>query len=136
MAVERLTGERPTKDQRNPGGRDSVLACRTGDLESPLPVLGARLSQPLSDWLLFAAPRVRGRLAIDGRFEAFDHRTFLEVDALSDHPVRIAPRIAAEDLYVLAPGSADDGRLVRALERQPDIRKLYESRVVVILRRG
>jgi hypothetical protein len=100
------------------------------------PRLKVFADQPLSDWLLFAAPAVRGRLAIDGRFEVFDHRTFLEVDGLSAEPVRIAPRVAAEDLYVLAPGSYYDGRLIRALEREPGIVRLYSSEIVVILRRS
>lgn len=100
------------------------------------PQLKVFADQPLSDWLLFAAPAVRGRLAIDGRFEVFDHRTFLEVDGLSAEPVRIAPRVAAEDLYVLAPSSYYDGRLIRALEREPGMVRLYTSDIVVILRRS
>jgi hypothetical protein len=99
------------------------------------PGLRVFADQPLSDWLLYDAPAVRGRLAIDGRFESFDHRTFLEVDGLSADPVRIAPRVAAENLYVLAPASYYDGRLIRALEREPGIVRLYSSKIVVILRR-
>jgi hypothetical protein len=99
------------------------------------PRLKVYADQPLADWLLFEAPAVRGRLAIDGRFEVFDHATFEDVDALSAHPIRIAPRIAAEDLYVLSPTKKDDGRLVRLLERRPGIVALYRSTTVVILRR-
>jgi hypothetical protein len=101
------------------------------------PGLKVYADQPLADWLLYTAPAVRGRLAIDGRYEVFDHRTFEEVDALEDDPVRIAPRIAAEDLYVLAPklGQGESLRLVRVLEREPGIERLYTSSTVVILRR-
>jgi hypothetical protein len=99
------------------------------------PGLKVFADQPLADWLLYEAPSVRGRLAIDGRFEVFDHRTFDEVFALSAEQITIAPRIAAEDMYVLAPTSAGDARLVRVLERQPEIVPLYRSSSVVILRR-
>jgi hypothetical protein len=101
------------------------------------PRLKVYADQPLADWLLFTAPAVRGRLAIDGRYEVFDHRTFEEVDALAAQPVRIAPRIAAEDMYVLAPtlGQGNDLRLVRVLERDPGLELLFRSSKVVILRR-
>jgi hypothetical protein len=91
--------------------------------------------QPLADWLLFVAPAVRGRLAIDGRFEVFDHETFEDVFGLSEHPIRITRRVASEDLYVLSPLPGDDGALVRVLERDPAIVEQYRSASVVIMRR-
>jgi hypothetical protein len=99
------------------------------------PQLKVYADQPVSDWLLYEAPAVRGRLAIDGRFEVFDHRTFEEVDGLSRYPVRIAPRIAAEDMYVLSPRLGGDPRLIRVLEREPGVVVAYRSWAVVILRR-
>jgi hypothetical protein len=91
--------------------------------------------QPLADWLLFVAPAVRGRLAIDGRFEVFDHETFEDVFGLSEHPIRITRRVANEDLYVLSPLPGDDGALVRVLERDPAIVVQYRSASVVVMRR-
>jgi hypothetical protein len=99
------------------------------------PRLKVFADQPVSDWMLFEVPALRGRLAVDGRFEVFDHRTFAEIDALRASPVRIAPRIQAEDMYILASSADLDGPLVATLERQPDITAIYRDDSLVILRR-
>ena len=88
-----------------------------------------------ADWLLVQAPAVRGRLAIDSRFETFHPQTFETLAAIRDDPPRIAPWIAAEDVYVLDPAPGADGRLVHVLQREPGMLELYRSDRVVVLRR-
>jgi hypothetical protein len=91
--------------------------------------------EPFADWLLVEEPAVRGRLAIDSRYETFHPQTFEALADMRDEPVRIAPFIAHEDLYVLDPAPGADGRLVRVLEREPGVVELYASARVVVLRR-
>jgi hypothetical protein len=99
------------------------------------PTIDVFADQPLADWLLYTVPAVRGRLAIDGRFEVFDHRTFEDVFGLEERPIRISRRIQSEDLYVLSPTPTDDRALVRVLERTTGIVELYRSATVVVLKR-
>jgi hypothetical protein len=43
--------------------------------------------------------------------------------------------VAREQLYVLQPSAGADGRLVRALEHQPGVVRLFANERVVVLRR-
>jgi hypothetical protein len=88
-----------------------------------------------ADWLLVEAPAVRGRLAIDSRFETFRPSTFEALAAIRSDPVRIAPWIARQDVYVLDPAAGSDGSLAHVLERETGVVELYASARVVVLRR-
>jgi hypothetical protein len=100
------------------------------------PGLRVFADEPFADWLLVEVPPLRGRLALDSRFEVFGHAEFAELDDLRGSTVRISPRIAAEQLYVLQPSAGGDGRLVRVLEREPGVVRLFGNDRVVVLRRA
>lgn len=99
------------------------------------PGLRVFADEPFADWLLVQVPSLRGRLALDSRFETFDRAGFAELQALRAHPVQVSARIEREQLYVLQPSSGGDGRLVRVLEREPGVVRLFGSARIVILRR-
>jgi hypothetical protein len=99
------------------------------------PGLRVFADEPFADWLLVQVPALRGRLALDSRFETFDHEEFAALDGLRASPPTISPMIAREQLYVLQPSAGADGRLVRALEHQPGVVRLFANERVVVLRR-
>jgi hypothetical protein len=99
------------------------------------PGLRVFADEPFADWLLVQVPALRGRLALDSRFETFDPGEFTALDGLRANPPRISARIAVEDLYVLEPSAGADGRLVRALVREPGVVRLFANERVVVLRR-
>jgi hypothetical protein len=99
------------------------------------PGLRVFADEPFADWMLVQVPALRGRLALDSRFETFDHEGFAELDALRGTPIEISRRIAREQLYVLQPSAGADGRLVAVLERQRGVERLYASERIVVLRR-
>jgi hypothetical protein len=99
------------------------------------PGLGVFADEPFADWLLVQVPALRGRLALDSRFETFDHEEFAALDGLRASPLTISPRIAREQLYVLQPSAGADGPLVRALERQSGVVRLFGNARIVVLRR-
>jgi hypothetical protein len=99
------------------------------------PRLRVFADEPFADWLLVRVPAVRGRLALDSRFETFDRQEFAALDGLRASPLTISPRIAREQLYVLEPSAGADGPLVRALERQAGVVRLFANERIVVLRR-
>jgi hypothetical protein len=99
------------------------------------PGLRVFADEPFADWLLVRVPALRGRLALDSRFETFSPGEFSALEGLRADPPRISARIAAEDLYVLEPSPGGDGRLVRALMREPGVVRLFANERVVVLRR-
>jgi hypothetical protein len=99
------------------------------------PGLRVFADEVFADWLLVDAPGVRGRLAIDSRFETFHPQTFAALAAIRDDPPRIAPWIAAEDVYVLDPAPGADGPLARVLEQERGMVELYRSARVLVLGR-
>jgi hypothetical protein len=100
------------------------------------PGLRVFADEPFADWLLVQVPALRGRLALDSRFETFDHEEFAALVGLRASPLTISPRIAREQLYILQPSAGADGPLVQALERQPDVVRLFGNERVVVLRRS
>jgi hypothetical protein len=100
------------------------------------PGLRVFADEPFADWLLVQVPAVRGRLALDSRFETFDPGEFGELAALRAHPPRISPQIGREQLYVLQPSAGGDGPLARALEREPGVVRLFANTRIVVLRRS
>ncbi len=99
------------------------------------PGLRVFADEPFADWVLVQVPAARGRLALDSRFETFDHGEFAALDALRAQPPEISPTIAKEQLYVLQPSAGGDGRLVHALESEPGVVRLFGNARIVVLRR-
>jgi hypothetical protein len=98
---------------------------------------GARViaGYDLADWLLFEAPRLRGRIAFDGRWEILPRQQFL---AAMRYFGQVTPAWQTPSdgyrLVVLNPATAD--RLVRWYRKQPGVKVLYRSPRVVLFDRG
>ena len=78
---------------------------------------------------------MRGRLAIDSRFETFHPSTFEALAAIRSEPLRIAPGSPGRTCTCSTRQPAPTGPLAHVLEREPGVVELYASERVVVLRR-
>jgi hypothetical protein len=91
-------------------------------------------SYELADWLLFADPSLRGRIAFDGRWELLSGG---QMSAALDYLYQSGSdwdRVArGYSVLVLDPGR--ESGLVAMYDGQPDMRVLYRSSLVVVFER-
>jgi hypothetical protein len=97
---------------------------------------GARVfaSERYADWLLWTRPELRGRIALDARFELLPAGTLAQVSAFYNREGRDW-RAAARgyDVLVLDPRRR---KLVAALAAEVGTRELFRDEHVVVLERG
>jgi hypothetical protein len=88
-----------------------------------------------SDWLIWNAPRLAGRLAFDARFELLSTHQIREV---ADFRARTSPEwLSAADGYrLLVLDPRVEKRAIRAVLREPGTRQLYRDRRVAVLLRS
>ena len=92
-------------------------------------------SYEYGDWLLYASPSVRGRIAFDGRWELLPRKRMQAVlDYLYESGAGWERAGAGYRVLVLNP--VTESRLVRTYESRPATRVLFRSREVVVLDRG
>jgi hypothetical protein len=90
-------------------------------------------SETLSDWLLWAQPSLRGRIAYDVRFELLSAR---QLDQLSAYHRRSGPDWAAptRPFSIIVLDRRVDSKLGAALLARAGTRPLFEDRNVLVLR--
>jgi hypothetical protein len=88
-----------------------------------------------SDWLIWNAPRLAGRLAFDARFELLSTHQIREV---ADFRARTSPEwLSAADGYrILVLDPRVEKRAIRAVLREPGTRQLYRDRRIAVLLRS
>ena len=92
-------------------------------------------SYEYGDWLLYTSPRVRGRIAFDGRWELLPRARMRAVlDYLYESGAGWERPGAGYRILVLNPDT--ESRLVETSESRPGTRVLYRDRQVVVLDRG
>jgi hypothetical protein len=88
---------------------------------------------PYADWLLWSQPGLRGRVALDARFELFTSRELATLGAFQGRVGDWTKTARGYDVFVL--GTRDNGTLRRALVRSGTAQVVHADREVVVLRR-
>ncbi|MFL6006801.1 MAG: hypothetical protein ACJ744_11205, partial [Gaiellaceae bacterium] len=91
-------------------------------------------NEAFSDWLLWKAPELSGRVAFDARFELLNSR---QLHAIADFRRMESPRLGAAAGYrVLVLDPRLEKRAIAMLSAEPGVSPLYRDRDVTVLARN
>jgi hypothetical protein len=110
----------------------AAAAVRTAVTQEPR--LRVFASPEYADWLLFEVPPLGGRIAFDGRWELLPERETLAIWRSLRQTPRAGSPAHRYGLLVLDPRR--EGNLVSSSIARGDVRVLYRTKEIVVLRRG
>jgi hypothetical protein len=88
---------------------------------------------PYADWVLWARPALRGRIALDARFELFSSSQLSTLGAIQGRVGDWTKNVRTYDVFVL--GTSKDADLRKALVSAKIARVVYSDADVTVLRR-
>jgi hypothetical protein len=109
------------------------LAAASASSEAAGPMREVFATTPYADWLLWSRPDLRGRIALDSRFELFTSAQLATLGGIQSQAGNWSKALRDYDVFVL--GTSKDAGLRNSLVARKIARVAYSDNDVTVLRR-